>query len=182
MAENVSNTETEATPPSEHGAGFPPFQVDTFASQLLWLAIFFVALYLLAARFALPRVGSIIEERRRRITGDLAAAARMRDDAEAANAAYEKTLAAARGRAQASAAETRAKLDADAAANRKTVEANLHGRLAEADRAIAARKAAAMASLPGIAEEAAVAIVMRLTGTALPQDAIAGAVAAAIKR
>jgi F-type H+-transporting ATPase subunit b len=181
MAENTS-TAGEATPPSEHGAGFPPFQADSFASQLLWLAIFFGALYLLAAKLALPRVGSIIDARRGRIGGDLAAATRMRDEAEAANAAYEKTLADARARAQATAAATREKLDAQAAANRKEVEAKFHARLAEADQAIAARKAAAMASLPGIAEDAAVAIIMRLTGTAPPQGAVAGAVAAAIKR
>ena len=181
MAEN-NLTETEGTPPSEHGAGFPPFKVDTFASQLLWLAIFFVALYVLAAKLALPRVGSIIDARRGRIDGDLSAASRMKDEAEAANAAYEKTLAEARARAQATAAATREKLDAQAAANRKDVEASLHARLAEAERAIAARKAAAMANLPGIAEEAALAIIIRLTGTAPPQGVVASAVAAAIKR
>jgi len=53
MAEEQSSI--EATPPSEHGGGFPPFQKETYASQLLWLAIFFVALYLIAAKFALPR-------------------------------------------------------------------------------------------------------------------------------
>ncbi len=179
MAENIS-TETETTPSSEHGSGFPPFQIDTFASQLLWLAIFFVALYLLAARVALPRVGSIIDVRRQRIDGDLNAAARMKQEAEVANAAYEETLAEARARAQVTAQEMREKLDAEASERRKTVEARFHKRLAEAEQAIAARKQAAMANLPGIAEEAAVAIIMRLTGAAPPQGAVSTAVAAAI--
>ena len=51
---------------------FPPFQKDTFASQLLWLALTFVALYLLMSRIALPRIGTILEARRQRIDGDLA--------------------------------------------------------------------------------------------------------------
>ena len=80
MAENHS-IGTEATPPSEHGGGFPPFQQDTFASQLVWLAIFFIALYLTASKLALPRVGSIIADRRKRISDDLAEAARMKDAA-----------------------------------------------------------------------------------------------------
>ena len=68
----------EHIPASEHGGGFPPFQKDTFASQLLWLALVFVALYLLMSRIALPRIGSILEARRQRIDGDLAEAARLK--------------------------------------------------------------------------------------------------------
>jgi F-type H+-transporting ATPase subunit b len=179
MAEHQSTT--EASPPSEHGGGFPPFQKDTFASQLLWLAIFFVALYLIAAKLALPRVGSIISERRGRIAGDLAEAAHMKDAADAAIAAYEKALADARARAQALAAETRDKLVAQAEVNRKALEASLNVRLAEADKSIAATKTAAMANVRGIAQEAAAAIVARLTGTTPTQAAVAAAVDAAIK-
>ena len=42
---------------------FPPFNKETFASQLVWLVIFFVALYVLMSRLALPRIGGIIEAR-----------------------------------------------------------------------------------------------------------------------
>ena len=49
----------EHVPASEHGGGFPPFQKDTFASQILWLVLVFVALYLLMSRIALPRIGAI---------------------------------------------------------------------------------------------------------------------------
>ena len=62
---------TEHIPASEHGGGFPPFQKDTFASQLLWITLAFVALYLLMSRVALPRIGSIIEDRKQRIASDL---------------------------------------------------------------------------------------------------------------
>jgi len=181
MAENHS-TATEASPPSEHGGGFPPFQKDTFASQLLWLAIFFIALYLIASKLALPRVGSIIADRRKRIAGDLAEAARMKDAADAAIATYEKALADARARAQAMAAETRDKLNAAAETQRKALEATLQGRLAAAEETIAAAKTAAMANVRGIAEEAAIAIVARLTGVAPSKPAAAAAVDAAIKR
>jgi F-type H+-transporting ATPase subunit b len=179
MAEQ--HTATEATPPSEHGGGFPPFQKDTFASQLLWLAIFFIALYLIASKLALPRVGSVIAARRKRISDDLGEAARMKDAADAAIAAYEKGLAEARARAQAMAAATRDKLNAEAEVQRKALEATLHGKLAVAEETIAAAKTAAMANVRSIAEEAAIAIVARLTGTAPSKAAAAAAVDAAIK-
>jgi F-type H+-transporting ATPase subunit b len=184
MAENQSSgtllTGTETTPSSEHGGGFPPFQSDTFGTQLLWLAIFFVALYLIASKVALPRVGSIIADRRKRISSDLDEAARMKDAADAAIASYEKALADARARAQAIAAQTRDKINAEAEARRKTVEASLHAKMADAEKTIAATRTAAMANVRGIAQEAAIAIVARLTGKAPSQAIAASAVEAAI--
>lgn len=186
MAENLStsalSTGTEATPPSETGAGFPPFQKETFGSQLLWLAIFFVLLYLISSKLALPRVGSIIADRRRRIAGDLDEAARMKDAADAAIARYEQALADARTRAQAIAGETRDRVNAEAEAHRKTVEASLQAKLTAAEEAIAATRTAAMAHVQGIAQEAAIAIVTRLTGQAPSQAAAAAAVKAVIER
>src|SRR5437763_10654831 len=65
-------TSVEHIPASEHGKGFPPFAKETFASQIVWLVITFVALYLLISRIAVPRIGGIFEERDRRIQGDFA--------------------------------------------------------------------------------------------------------------
>ena len=186
MAENHStgtlSTGTEATPPSEHGGGFPPFQKDTFGSQLLWLAIFFVALYLIASRLALPRVGTIIADRRKRISGDLDEAARMKDAADAAIASYEKSLAEARAKAQTIAAQTRDKVAAEAEAKRKDVEADLHAKLMAAEQTIQTTRTAAMSNVQGIAKDVTVAIVARLTGKAPTEDAAAAAVKTALDR
>jgi F-type H+-transporting ATPase subunit b len=181
MADEHTTT-TGATPASEHQGGFPPFQKETFASQLFWLVICFAALYIMVSKLILPRMSTIIAERRDRIADDLAEAGRMKDEADGAVAAYEKALAAARARAQAIAAETRDKLNATAEANRKELEAKLHGKLAEAEKSIAATKSAAMANVAGIAHEAATAIVTHLTGMTPSPDAVASAVEDAIKR
>ncbi len=56
MAE--SHGEAQTTAHTEAAGGehtFPPFETSTFASQLVSLAIAFVALYIIASRFALPR-------------------------------------------------------------------------------------------------------------------------------
>lgn len=165
-----------------HKSGFPPFQKETFASQLVWLAITFVALYLLISRIAIPRIGGIIEARDKRIAGDLADAQRLKSDSEAALAAYEKALADARNRAQVIGGEIRDKLHAEAEENRKALEARLNVQLAEAEKTIAATKSAAMTNVRGIAVDAAAAIVERLIGTTPPAPAVAAAVDDALKR
>ena len=159
------------------GHKFPPLQSETYASQIFWLAIIFVALYLLMSRIALPRVGEIIATRQQHVDADLAEARRLKDDSDAAIAAYEKALADARGRAQALANETREKYAAEAETARKALDATLNARIAEAERTIAARRTAAMANVQGIAVETATAIVERLTGNAPSGGDVAKAVA-----
>lgn len=163
-------------------APFPPFQSETFASQLFWLAITFAALYLLASRLVLPRVGGIIDARAERIEGDLVEAQRFKTEADAANAAYEKALADARARAQALANTTREKQAAEAEQKRKALEQQLDAKLAEAEKTIAATKAAAMGNVRTIAADAATAIVKRLIGTEPSGQAVTAAVGDALKR
>src|SRR5262245_16012951 len=161
---------------------FPPFNSAYFASQLFWLAVTFVALYLLMAKVGLPRVGGIIDARRGRIESDLGAAAKLKADAEAAMEAYEKALAEARARAQTIAGETRHRLSAEAEEARKALEATLNGKLAEAERTIAETKNRAMGNVKSIAADAAAAIVAKLTGIAPAEHAVAEAVDAVLKR
>lgn len=181
MAGPAHNTSTEAVPKSEHGGGFPPFNPHTFASQLIWLVIFFVLLFVLMSKWALPQVARVIESRQKRIDGDIADAGRLKNESDAALAAYEKALADARSRAQAIANETREKQAAVAETARKRTEDELNGRLAEAEKTIAATKQAAMRNVRVIAEGAAAAIVERLIGSAPAKDAVATAVADVLK-
>jgi F-type H+-transporting ATPase subunit b len=183
MAAQTAQAVTEHIPRSEqHAGGFPPFDAHSFPSQLLWLALTFIALYLLMARVALPRIGSILEHRRARIADDLAQAQRLKGESDAAIAAHEKALNEARSRAQTLASETRAKAAAEAEARRKEVDGKLAHHIAEAEKAISATREAAMANVRGIAGEAASAIVERLIGAAPPGPELDAALDAALRR
>jgi F-type H+-transporting ATPase subunit b len=159
----ATSAHTEA--PHEKGP-FPPFQKEFFASQLVWLLLSFVVLYVLLWKIVLPRIAAILEARRWRIEGDIAEAAKAKSASEAALAAYEKALADARANAQALAAKTHQELAAQSEARRKELEAGLAAKLAEAEKKIEATKAAAMKNVRGIAIDAASAIVERLSGVA----------------
>jgi F-type H+-transporting ATPase subunit b len=164
-----------------HGGGFPPFESSTFASQLVSLAIFFVALYLIVSKLALPRIGGAIEARQNKIEGDVAEAQKLKDQSDAALKAYESELASARTRAQAIGNETREKLNAQAEAERKTLEEQLAAKLVGAEKTIASTRATAMGNVRGIAADAAGQIVQQLTGIVPDASSVNAAVDASLK-
>ncbi|MBX3576059.1 MAG: F0F1 ATP synthase subunit B [Rhizobiaceae bacterium] len=164
----------------EHGSGvFPPFDPASYPSQLLWLAITFGLFYLFLKKVALPRIGSILEVRRDRIAQDLDQAARMKEEADAAIAAYEQELADARKRATAIAQEASAGAKSEAEAERKQVEAALEKRLQESETRIAAIKTSALKEVDTIAEDTAATIVQELLGGKVDKAAVAAAVRSA---
>jgi F-type H+-transporting ATPase subunit b len=164
-----------------HKAPFPPFQTETFASQLVSLAIAFAALYLIVSRIALPRVGSLLDQRQKAIEGDVAEAQQMKEASDAALKAYETELASARARAQGIGAETREKLNAASEVERKRLDDRLSQKLAEAEKTIASTREAAMRNVRGIAADAAAAIVQRLTGVLPDGASVESAVDASLK-
>ena len=173
----AANAHTEAPAGAEHvKAPFPPFEPTYFPSQLLWLAITFGLFYLFLNKVVLPRIGGILEVRRDRIANDLDTAARLKEEADAAIAAYEQELADARAKSNKIANEARDKAKVEADAERKVVEAALATKLAEAESRIGEVRASAMKDVGAIAEETATAIVQALVGSA-----DRGAVASAVK-
>jgi F-type H+-transporting ATPase subunit b len=175
MAEEHS-AHTEVAHEGAHG-GFPPFNAETFSSQIVWLALTFGALYLLMSRVALPRVGAVLDERRNKISNQLDAAAVMQAQAKEASDAQDKAIADAKTKAQAMAQVARDKMASESAESRKTLEAELGAKLAVAEAQIAETTAKAMANVDSIATDAAGAIVERLTGKSVSSDVIARAIA-----
>lgn len=159
---------------------FPPFDRNTFASQLFWLALTFGALYWLMSKVALPRVGGILADRAATLSRDLDEAAAAQAKAEASSRAYEEALTSARNKAQGIAQAAR---EAGAKASderRKVVEAELGAKLNAAEASIVAAKAKAMENVRGLGSETAVAIVTKLTGKAPSTDEAAKAVDAVL--
>ncbi len=173
------------TATTEHPAGqkppFPPFNAETYASQLFWLAICFTFLLVMMWKVALPRIGGIIDTRLKRVSDDLADAGKLKAQSDAAIADYEKALADARAGAQAIANQTRDTQAAATETRRKALEAELNVKLAEAEKTIAASKTAAMLNVRGIAADTTKAIVERLIGKVPADAAVDAAVSEALK-
>ena len=158
----------------------PQLDVSTFVPQLFWLAVTFGLLLLLMARVGLPRVGGLIEARRRRVDEDLARAAQLKTEAEAALAAYQEALAKARAEAQAAVKETTYRMATEAAERQRQLSESLARQTAEAEQQIATAKQRALSEMPEIATEVARSVAERLIGSSADTASVAAAVDRAI--
>lgn len=172
-AHTTAGTEVPAEP-----GGFPPFKTETYPSQLFWLTITFAVLFVVMWRVALPRLHSVVNDRKGRIDGDIAAAQKSRSDAETASQAYDAALSSARKRAQALANESRQAINAEVDKARAKADAESHALMAEAEKRIGASRDAARQHVEGAAQDAAIAIVARLTGDQVAADEAVSAVRA----
>jgi F-type H+-transporting ATPase subunit b len=150
--------------------------INDFAPQLIWLAISFVLLYLIMSRLALPRVGQILEERSSRISGDLAAAAKLREDTEQAIAQYEQALADAKARAQGIARQARDEMTRDIERQRAEVDQTIAAQTTDAEKRINTMKEAALTHVGEIATDTAEALVARLLGKTVDRSELQGAI------
>ncbi len=154
----------------------PQLDPLNFSSQLVWLAISFVVLYLFLARVALPRIANVIEQRQDRVSRDLDEAEKLKTETENAIVAYEQSMAEARSKAHAIAQETRDKLNAEVEDKRISVESKLSEKMAEAENRIMAAKEAALTQINEVASDTAGALVEALIGKKIPGAEIEKAV------
>jgi F-type H+-transporting ATPase subunit b len=148
--------------------------------QVLWGAVIFLILYILASRTALPVVEAVLETRARRIAGDLEGAKDAKTRADAGIQAAAAATAKARAEAQAAINAALESSKQAAAAQSAVLNDRLDKQLHEAEGQIAAARGAALAALPGVATDTAIALITRLTGMAPDPARLRGAIDAAV--
>ena len=148
--------------------------------QVGWMAVILVVLYFALARWGLPEIGKVLENRAAVIARDLAAARAAKIEADAAVKALNATISQARAAAQAEVAKAVTDAKAHAAAEATALAAKLEAKLAEAETQIATARAAALAAIKPVAAEAAGTILLKLTGTQPAADQLAPRLDAAL--
>jgi len=159
----------------------PQFDPTFFPSQLFWLLITFLSLYWVIARFAIPRIRDILEQRENTIQDDLDRAERLKTEIDDAICAYEAALSNARSQAgdtlKLAAENVKELID--------TRQASISDAIAEqikdGEDRIAAAKAEAMDGLQTIAAEAAREAALRLAELEVDKKTVNEAVLAAIR-
>lgn len=144
---------------ADAGAAFPPFETWHMPSQLFWLAILFMTLYVALSRYILPRLSDTIEKRANRIAFGLDEAARLNNQAVESRKALELRLAEARSKARETAEKARARSEAELASETVRIDGDLSRKLEAAETRISRLRSDAMKNVEAIAVDAAEAMI-----------------------
>ena len=77
----------------------PQLNPEFFISQLFWLVVTFSFLLIFLWRISLPRIGSVLDKRERKISEDLATAKKLQEEAENIQEQIDSQLIQARSQA-----------------------------------------------------------------------------------
>jgi F-type H+-transporting ATPase subunit b len=161
--------------------GMPQLDFSTFPNQIFWLVVTLVVLYLILSRVALPRIGSVLAERRGTITNDIAAAEEFKLKAAQAEAAYHQALADARSAAAKIVDEAKAEIQLDLNAALAKAEAEIAAKTAESEVRISAIRDSAVEMVSTVASDTTKEILAAF-GVRADESAIADAVNAQISQ
>lgn len=145
-------------------AGMPQLDPSSYASQLFWLGTCLVVLYVILSRSVLPRVASVLDQRRFRREHDVNLAAQLQNEAETAKNDYEKLYADAKQGAATVIAETEAAMRAAEEANIAALDTKLAVKIQASDKAIKAALADALDKVAPCAAEVAATLVKAVAG------------------
>jgi F-type H+-transporting ATPase subunit b len=159
----------------------PQLDSSLFATQLFWLALTLIPLYLVLWKVALPRVGDVRARRRERIEDDLKKAEALKAEAEAALAEYQAVIAEASQKARDALRDAAHEASEDAARQRDALSERLAAEADAAQARIEAETKRVLGDIGIIATEIAQLAASRLAGAEISQKE-AGSAVSAIQR
>ena len=163
MADSATTT-TGAEHAPQGAGGLPQFDASWWPGEMVWFLIVFAVLFALMLKVFVPRVGGAIAEREDRISGDIAQARGLKEQAEAQSAQAEAEMAQARARSNRLAADAKTRVQAEAGQRQAAEEAKLGESVAKAEAQIRAARDEAMSHVREIAADTVKAIVAKLVG------------------
>lgn len=144
--------------------GLPQLKIETYAGQAFWLAIMFVVLYTAFSFKILPSIGSVVHGREGFIKGNLDEAQALKDQAQAIQSSYEKTLEQARAKAIAAVQEVEASAKKKAADQLDAFRAKADGEMKSAEERVEGAKSKVMGDMHHVAAEVASDAAQKITG------------------
>jgi F-type H+-transporting ATPase subunit b len=151
---------------------------EVLLSQLFWLAIALGFIFFVIAKGMVPRIQATVDQREKKISGDLEAAQLARAAADETEAAWRARMDAARVEAARVAQEAKQASSLESEAKVKAAADKLNGKVEAAEAKIRDALASARAEIEAVAAEATREMVSRLTGIKIDPKEAAAAVKA----
>lgn len=132
--------------------------------QVMWGAVIFFVFYMVLSKAMLPGITRVLEDRSKRISGDLEIARAAKQDADKAVAELQQARKDAMAEAQAHLDQVLAEEHKAAEQQMQEINARVTAEIADAEKRVAEEKTRALSALKEIAGDTTQALVQRLTG------------------
>ena len=140
----------------DHGTGgLPQFDPTWFPSQIFWLAVTFLVMYLFFSMKALPSIATSLDARETRIKTDIETAEKINEQAAEVKAEYEKILQDSKDSSSQIIASTQDDIKAKANEAVDAFRANQEKVIKDLENSINAAKEDALSDMHGVAADAA---------------------------
>ena len=163
-------------------AGMPQLDPEYWLSQSFWLVVIFVTLYVLVAKFFIPKIKLSIGDRERKIKDDLDEANKLKKISEDKIAEYEKLILENKNKLIKISNDTKKKLDLDIQKKRKAIETQIQNELDKAQIEINNLKKESLTSIEQVAEDIASKVVEDLTNEKINQSSVKAIVSSTSKK
>ena len=107
-------------------AGMPQLDPKYWASQAFWLAITFLALYLVISKIFIPKIENNIDSRENKIRKDLEEAKTFKEESEKKLKAYNEIILKAQNDSKKIISESRQKLNEEMQVKKKEIQKKLN--------------------------------------------------------
>ena len=162
-------------------AGMPQLDPQYWASQIFWLIIIFLLIYLLIARIFIPKIKSNIDVREDKIRKDLEEAKLFKEDSEKKLKTYIDLINSAKNDAKKILSQSRQKLNEDIQIKKKEIQKEIEKEILNAEKEIKKFKTESVDKVNVISEEIASNLIKNIIGEDLNKSSLKATISQIIK-
>ena len=157
-------------------AGMPQLDPKYWASQVFWLILVFVILYIALSKFYLPKIKSNLDNRENKIKEDLENAYKFKEQSEAKLKEYGLILDKAKKEVNKIHFDSKTALDRDIQSKKELIEKEIEKETLKAQKEISELKKSSISSIKNISENITANIIENISGDKLNESSVKSAV------
>ena len=164
-------------------SGMPQLNTEYFASQIFWLVISFIILYVIMAKYALPKIANVIETREDIIARDVEEAENFKKESEITEQGYLQSIKEAQEKASQYLSNSRNRLNLLIEEENDNFEKSSRELMQQFETELEKKKSAVLADSEQIAFDVSNDIVSRVFGeNPLVKDTLKDNIKSMVKR
>ena len=163
-------------------AGMPQLNPEFWASQVFWLILIFLSIYVLIAKIFIPKIKSNIDIRENKIRKDLEEAKTFREEAEKKNKTYNDLIEAAKLDVKKIISNSNRKLNDDMRAKKIKIQKDIEQEIIAAEKEIKKFKSSSFDKINLVAEDIVSDLIKNIFGEDLNKSSIKATVSQELKK